>query len=169
MSLFKDLSDEKKRQAGSKSELPKKKYIKCKASDLPAGQFDKFKITFEKKVTPIDTFFKRLKEKKTIQAGPVDSVIETFKQFIEDQLGNLSIDLNLIIEHAKMHFETKNEKGIEQRRNFAAFNAVKREAIDNILISTRSVNKFYTQKIRSGEYKNDDDMLRYKFLVHCTF
>lgn len=168
MSLFKALPGEKNQQAGSKSELLKEKYIKCNASDLLAGKLDEFQIQFEKEATPIDTFFQMLKEKKPIQAGSADRVIETFKQFIKDQLGNLSIDLNSITKQAKMHFETKNEKGTKQRLNDAAFNAVKREAIDNILISTRSVNKFYTQKIRSGKH-NDEDMLRYKFLVHCTF
>lgn len=131
---------------------------------MPSGQFDKFKIKFDAEPTDIDEFCKMLKEKKPIQGGPVNNIIETFKQFIKEHLKDLSIDLNSVTEKAKKHFETRNKdndkEGIEKKLNFAAFNDLKREAFDKIRLSTRNVNKFYTQTIRSEEYNNDEDMLR---------
>lgn len=159
-----DLPSKKEEQVGLTSDLHQKKYIKCFASDLPSGQFDKFKIKFDSEPTDIDEFCKMLKEKKPIQGGPVNNIIETFKQFIKKHLEDLSIDLNSVTEKAKKHFETRNKdndkEGIEKKLNFAAFNDLKREAFDKIRLSTRNVNKFYTQTIRSEEYNNDEDMLR---------
>lgn len=131
---------------------------------MPSGLFDKFKIKFDAKTTDIDAFCEMLKKKKPIQGRPVDNIIETFKQFIKKHLGDLSIDLNSVTEKAKKHFETRNKdndkEGIEKKLNLAAFNNLKRETFDKIRVSTRNVNKFYTQTIRSKEYNNDEDMLR---------
>lgn len=130
---------------------------------MPSGQFDKFKIKFDAKPTDIDEFCDMLKEKKPIPGGPVYIIIETFKQFIKEHLGDLSIDLNSVTETAKKHFETRNKdndkEGVEKKLNFAAFND-RREAFDRIRLITGNVNKFYTQTIRSEEYNNDGDMLR---------
>lgn len=131
---------------------------------MPSGQFDQFEIKVDAKTTDIDAFCEMLKEKKPIQGGPVNNIIETFKQFIEEHLKDFSIDLNSVTEKAKNHFETRNKdndkEGITKKLNFAAFNDLKREAFDKIRVSTRNVNKFYMQTIRSEKYNNDEDMLR---------
>lgn len=131
---------------------------------MPSGQFDQFEIKVDAKTTDIDAFCEMLKEKKPIQGGPVNNIIETFKQFIEEHLKDFSIDLNSVTEKAKNHFETRNKdndkEGITKKLNVAAFNDLKREAFDKIRVSTRNVNKFYMQTIRSEKYNNDEDMLR---------
>lgn len=155
-----DLPDKEKLQAASKPDLPKNKYIKCIASHLPSGIFDEFNIKFDAKTTKIDEFCKMLNEKKPLEGGSVDNIIKTFKKLIEDQLGNVSIDLNSITEKANKYFETKDKTAIEQKLNRAAVNDLEREVLNKIRVSTENVNRFYTETIRSGQYNHDKEMLR---------
>lgn len=118
-------------------------------------------IFYDEQPMPIDGFFKMLKEKKQWIISPVveEDILNTFKQAVRDQLENLSIDLEAITKTARMHFETKNEDSEKGRRNYRAFNDLKRNTFDRITTEAQKVNQFYKKTVTSGKY-TDDNMIR---------
>lgn len=120
------------------------------------------KICFQEKSVNIEDFFALIKQKTVSYRSPPDScrIYKIFKDFMETELKNFSMDLKSISEKAKKYFKTKDDEGNEKKKTLAELNDIERQTIDNIFTETKTVNQFFTRTITSETYKNDEEMIR---------